>query len=101
MRRSIRRRQFARLIPNRIYEGGYFGTPALAIRSHETGQVVEQRGLGITFEEPYFDNLVGLLRNMTCDQYIQLREQIEHLDVSEFVDERDTAKLIQERIAEP
>ena len=40
------------LLPNRLYEGGYFGVPAVAIAAHQTGQVVRQRQLGIAVDFP-------------------------------------------------
>src|SRR3546814_8999676 len=40
------------LLPNRLYEGGYFGSVALASSHTETGKKVRELGLGYTFEPP-------------------------------------------------
>jgi succinoglycan biosynthesis protein ExoL len=37
------------LLPNRIYEGGYFGVPCLGERQTATGQYIESAGVGWTF----------------------------------------------------
>ena len=37
------------LLPNRLYEGGYFGVPHLAEAGSETGNYVERLGIGWTF----------------------------------------------------
>jgi succinoglycan biosynthesis protein ExoL len=82
------------LLPNRIYEGGYFGIPALAIASHETGRVVRQRQLGISLEPPVAEHLRELLSNMTREDYEKLRRRIESLPVENFVDNGDLAQLM-------
>lgn len=40
------------LLPNRLYEGGYFGTPAIAPENSETGRWIDARGGGFTVAEP-------------------------------------------------
>lgn len=82
------------LLPNRIYEGGYFGVPALAVADHETGSVVRKRQLGISLASPLSENLAKLLTNMTSDEYEQLRGQVEALSETNFVDSGDLAQLI-------
>ncbi len=82
------------LIPNRLYEGGYFGIPALAIAAHETGRVVRQRGLGLTLESPVADHLKSLFAKMTSDDYAVMRRGIESLPESCFVDHGDIARLL-------
>ncbi len=72
------------LLPNRLYEGGYFGIPALAIGNHETGRVVRQRQLGISLETPVAEHLGDVLSNMTREEYEQLRRGIESLPDGEF-----------------
>ena len=46
------------LMPCRFYEAGYFGVPCLAVRDFEVGTVVEQHGIGWTFDEPLEERLV-------------------------------------------
>ena len=82
------------LLPNRLYEGGYFGVPALAIAAHETGRVVHERGLGFALDSPVLDHLKGLLANMTPDDYIKIRHRIERRPASDFVDTGELAELM-------
>jgi succinoglycan biosynthesis protein ExoL len=83
------------LLPNRIYEGGYFGIPALAVDHHETGRLVQQRELGLTLAHPLSEALQELLQRITPDDYRKLRRGIEALPASYFVDEGDVGQLVQ------
>ncbi len=83
------------LLPNRLYEGGFFGVPALAIDGHETGRVVRQRQWGISLQAPVAENLAEFLTQMTAQDYRQLRERIESLAVTDFVDQGDLVRLVQ------
>jgi succinoglycan biosynthesis protein ExoL len=82
------------LLPNRLYEGGYFGIPAIAIAGHETGRVVRERHLGITLEAPYAHSMKDLLDNLTSEQYRQLRQRIEAMPSFHFVDTGEMAELM-------
>jgi succinoglycan biosynthesis protein ExoL len=82
------------LLPNRLYEGGYFGLPAIAIADHETGRVVRERGLGMTLEPPFASCLKDMLSEMTIEQYRQLRQRIEAMPASYFVDTGDMAEMM-------
>jgi succinoglycan biosynthesis protein ExoL len=83
------------LLPNRLYEGGYFGIPAIAVTSHETGRIVRQRHLGLSVGFPIAEQLCALLSKMSWDDYVKLREQIESLPASHFVDTNDIERLIE------
>lgn len=82
------------LLPNRLYEGGYFGIPALAIASHETGRVVRDRQLGLSLDVPLVTSLKKALLEMTCDEYLRIRQRIEATPVSHFVDTGEMAQLM-------
>ncbi|MCA9140487.1 MAG: hypothetical protein KDB00_27135 [Planctomycetales bacterium] len=82
------------LLPNRIYEGGYFGIPAVALADHETGRTVSRRKLGISLPSPLGEHLYGMLLGMSADQYAQLRGKVEALPVTDFVDHGDIDRLI-------
>lgn len=82
------------LIPNRLYEGGYFGVPALAVSGHETGRIVLRDKLGFTLCAPYAESLKSLLLELTPRQYKGLRADIEARKSSEFVDNSDLARLL-------
>ncbi|MEM1383243.1 MAG: glycosyl transferase [Pseudomonadota bacterium] len=56
------------LLPNRIYEGGYFATPAIAPKGTETGRWIEDRGAGFTVAEPIEHSLSSLLGQLIEDR---------------------------------
>jgi len=51
------------LLPNRLYEGGYFGVPNLAEAGSETGDQVEEMGTGWTVRADT-DEIIELLRKI-------------------------------------
>lgn len=52
------------LLPNRIYEGGYFGVPAIAPSGTETATWIEQRSAGFTLDEPLNLTLRSLITDL-------------------------------------
>jgi len=50
------------LLPNRLYEGGYYAVPALAPADSETGRWIEARGFGFTLPEPLEETLPAFVR---------------------------------------
>lgn len=98
------------LIPNRIYEGGFFGVPALAVAGHYTGRLVQERRLGVALGTPpssglsswepshseLLDALVRLLTGTTPAEYRQLRRTIEEQPIDAFVDTGDLDRMIRD-----
>lgn len=82
------------LLPNRLYDAGYFNVPALAETGTETGRVVEERGLGWTVAEPVVPNLTRLLGALDDALLARRREHIATLPRSLFCDEDDTGQLL-------
>lgn len=60
------------LLPNRIYEGGYFAVPAVAPADTQTGAWVRETGSGFVVDEPIEDTLIELLRDL-----IERRDEIQ------------------------
>jgi len=82
------------LLPNRIYEGGYFGVPALVRTGTATADKVEKQGLGWALGEPAEDGLIRLLRELDPIDYGKVRSHIECMERSAFVDISDTDDLL-------
>ena len=57
------------LLPNRIYEGGLFGCPALADASTETGRWVTDHAAGWTFDGPIESSLAAFLEQLTESEW--------------------------------
>ncbi|MEK9970498.1 MAG: hypothetical protein VW600_15260 [Ferrovibrio sp.] len=82
------------LLPCRFYEAGYFGVPCLAVKGYEAGRMVDQRGIGWTFDAPYEDELVKFFMTLTQGEYDEIRDRLVALPESDFVAGADTAELI-------
>lgn len=55
------------LLPNRIYEGGYFCTPAIAPAGTETASWLERHACGFQIAEPVEQSLPALIRDLVSD----------------------------------
>lgn len=60
------------LLPNRLYEGGRFGAPAIARADSETGRWLKEHGLGVLFDRPEA-GLEAFLDALTPEAYAALR----------------------------
>jgi len=83
------------LLPNRIYEGGAFASVALARQHTATGRMVEQEGLGWTLQEPLESSASEFLRRLDPLEYQRRRQDVGALPRSLFVDDIDTARLLE------
>ena len=84
------------LLPNRIYEGGYFATPALAPAGTETGAWIERMEAGFTLDEPVDQSLVGKIGDL-LDNRAALRAVQERLIAQErsvFVETPETVQAL-------
>ena len=81
------------LLPNRIYEGGNFGTPALAAEGTETGRWVARQNCGWQFAEPLEDSLASFFTNVTPEVWKAKAEECRSLPSETFRGENDYAAL--------
>ncbi|MDB5461271.1 MAG: succinoglycan biosynthesis protein [Caulobacteraceae bacterium] len=72
------------LLPNRLYEGGRFGVPAIARRGCETSRWLEGRSLGVVLDDPE-QELERFLEELTPQAYTALAEQAARAPVDYFV----------------
>jgi len=56
------------LLPNRIYEGGYYCTPSIAPSSTETAAWLTQHDCGILVDEPLDQTLPQLIASLVADR---------------------------------
>lgn len=82
------------LLPNRLYEAGFFGVPALADLATETGRRVAGQDLGWAIEEPVARGAVELLRTLDPAAYDRRRRDLLALPASTFLDQGDTAAMV-------
>lgn len=92
------------LLPNRYYEGGYYGIPVLARGGSEMGRLSTELDVGWQLEEPYDEALIDLINSMSPQEYDEKSKNLRGLDYSSFVDQDDHARLcakISEMLLEP
>lgn len=82
------------LLPCRFYEAGFFGIPCLAARGFEIGAMVENLGIGWSFEPSYEDSLMRFLLSLTESEYERCRRRILRMPVSRFVESEDMVGLL-------
>ncbi|MGH1421779.1 MAG: glycosyltransferase [Hyphomonas sp.] len=56
------------LLPNRIYEGGYYATPSIAPSGTETAEWIIERKCGFTIPEPLHETLPALIHDLLDDR---------------------------------
>jgi succinoglycan biosynthesis protein ExoL len=86
------------LLPNRIYEGGFFGVPVLGAKETETGRWIERQELGWTFAEPLEENLARFFESLERAEWEQVKHRCASHPRGEFTGESDYAALV-ERMA--
>ncbi len=76
------------LLPNRIYEGGYYGVPAIAPVGTETGNWITERATGFTPAEPLGVTLPKLITQIlgSSEALDQANRTLLNLDESTFVE---------------
>jgi succinoglycan biosynthesis protein ExoL len=82
-------------LANRLYEGGLMGAVMLAAKGNATGRMVEHEGLGFTLAEPLEDEAAAFLERLTAEQYESARRRVAAAERSLFIDETDTARLME------
>jgi succinoglycan biosynthesis protein ExoL len=83
------------LLPNRIYEGGRYGSVPIAQSHVETGKALTQLGIGVLLNDPLRDNLDAFFRNLTEDQFLELQERSLSVPLPNWVATRnDSIQLV-------
>lgn len=75
------------LLPNRIYEGGYYATPAIAPEGTQTAIWLKEHACGLEITEPLEKNLPGLLQHLASapETLIPYARKLTELDETVFV----------------
>ncbi|HYD73392.1 MAG TPA: glycosyl transferase [Candidatus Binatia bacterium] len=82
------------LLPNRLYEGGYYGAPPLAPADSETGRWIDTHGFGFTLTEPLEETLPGFVRSLGADKVARARERLLAAPMSVFVQPKDELQAV-------
>lgn len=90
------------LLPNRLYEGGYYGAPPVAPADSETGRWIEAQGFGFTLDEPLEETLPAFVRNFDVSQVARARERLLAAPTSVFMQPKDELQgVIDAALASP
>lgn len=81
------------LLPNRIYEGGCFGVPAIASRETETGRWIDSHQAGWTLAEPLEETLAAFFENLKAADWQRTRDGCAAIPREEFTGDSDYADL--------
>lgn len=71
------------LLPNRLYEGGYYAVPAIAPEGTQTAKWINQRCAGFTLSEDLSCTLPGLVRSLIADRGLIAVKRSHLLDLPE------------------
>lgn len=60
------------LLPNRLYEGGVYGTVPMALCNVETGRALQKLGIGVVLDNNLPESLCAFLSTLTAESYQSL-----------------------------
>jgi len=81
------------LLPNRIYEGGCFGVPAIASSTTETGRWIEKHGYGWSFPEPLSETLAEFFESLDPANWEAIKNHCASQPRHQFTGEKDYEAL--------
>lgn len=79
------------LLPNRIYEGSFFNTPAIAERRKAVGAWLADKRAGVLVDDPVLDTL-RLLTALTQDGYRALEQRCRDIDTRAIAFDREACR---------
>ncbi|MBL8536026.1 MAG: hypothetical protein JNM59_01340 [Hyphomonadaceae bacterium] len=82
------------LLPNRLYEGGYYATPPVAPRDCQTGRWIEDKGFGFTLPEPLERTLPEFLATISRDAVAHARARMQQAPEDVFVQPDDELQRV-------
>ena len=89
------------LLPNRLYEGGYYATPPIAPVDSETGRWIDAHGFGFTLAEPLEQTLPAFIETLDRTRIAAARARMLHAPQDVFLQPKDELKRVFEHATEP
>ena len=77
------------LLPNRIYEGGYFGIPPIYRSSTVTGDILSDVNVGVGFKQDLEQSLITYFQNLTFADYQAIKQAAIDCPSSRWVFDQD------------
>lgn len=82
------------LLPNRLYEGGYFSVPALAASGTQCGEKVSKDSLGWVFRSPIATEVIEFLSNVNMDCYSSVALGLARRPKRDFWDDGEDFRIL-------
>ena len=83
------------LLPNRIYEGSFYGAVPIALAGVETGAWLTRHGVGVVFDEPVQQPLINFFRSLNQSTYMELAKIVASLPLGDLrSDQADCRELV-------
>jgi len=86
------------LLPNRIYEGSYFGALSLCVDGTETGKAVAERGLGYVLEDSQHQTLIDFVCGLNREEVLEKQQALLNRPSSDFVADVGEVRNLVQRI---
>jgi succinoglycan biosynthesis protein ExoL len=86
------------LLPNRLYEGGYFNCPAIALVGTETAYWLAARGAGVLLNDATVD-LDAFISNLTTAHYRDLQQATAAIPTSDLVHSMEDCQRLVAKLA--
>lgn len=87
------------LLPNRLYEGGLYGTVPIAMDGTETARFLAARKIGLTLEVADVAHLAGLVGDMDEQRYIAAFDAVAAQDRKQWMIDRADCQGLVQRLA--
>jgi succinoglycan biosynthesis protein ExoL len=88
------------LLPNRLYEGGYWRSVAIALAGVETGRWLARQGMGVLIGEAFEDDLHAIFQSMGADAYRSAKQVVDAASDDLFVQSRQACAAFGARLAQ-
>jgi len=82
------------LLPNRLYEGGYYCAPPIAPSDSETGRWIDAHGFGFTLAEPIEDSLPAMIDTLDRSRIAAARAKLAATPDQVFLQPKDELKAV-------
>ncbi|HWA00965.1 MAG TPA: glycosyl transferase family 1 [Caulobacterales bacterium] len=86
------------LLPNRLYEGLYFGAPPIAVTGVETARWLTRHGVGVVVDPPLHETLTGFLESCTPQRYGEIRAAAQNVDLQSVAVTLDFCRALLARL---
>lgn len=88
------------LLPNRLYEGGYYATPPIAPVDSETGRWIDAHGFGFTLAEPIEQTLPAFIETLDRTRIAAARARMLQAPNDVFLQPKDELNRVFEQAME-